>query len=101
MNTVASDLDTVIDLLKEHMDEIKQYSVEQIAIFGSFTRGEAGNDSDLDILVDLQRKTLRDYMGLKFYLEEITGRKVDLVMKENIKPALRQSILSEVINVEN
>lgn len=43
--------------------------------------------------------TFKNYMGLKFYLEEIFGRKVDLVIIENIKPMLKESILREAVYV--
>jgi len=99
-NTILT-TNTIINTIKEHMSDIKKFSVEEIALFGSVARGEASENSDLDVLVLMKRKTLRDYMGLKFYLEELTGRKVDLVMAENLKPALRQAILSEVISIEN
>lgn len=92
--------DEIINVIKKNMHHIKAFSVENIGLFGSVARGEARDDSDLDVLVVLSCKTLRNYMGLKFYLEELAGRKVDLVMAENIKPALRKAILSEVVMVE-
>ena len=62
-------------------------------------RGEEKPESDVDVLVEFREgeKTFDHYMDLKFYLEDIFGRKVDLVMKGAIKPRLREPILSEVV----
>ena len=67
-------------------------------MFGSFARGEAKQDSDVDLLVDLDRHTFDRYMDLKLYLEDLLGRRVDLVLSDRIKPALRESILRGVID---
>ena len=70
--------------------------VRKIGLFGSFKRGEARQKSDIDILVLLEKPTFDSYMEVKFYLEDLFGRKVDLVMEEAIKPRLRPYILGEV-----
>jgi uncharacterized protein len=70
--------------------------VRKIGLFGSFKRGEARQKSDIDILVLLEKPTFDSYMEVKFYLEDLFGRKVDLVMEEAIKPRLRPYILDEV-----
>ena len=87
-------------LLRHHEAEIKKlFGVKQIGIFGSFVRGEEKPESDVDVLVEFWEgeKTFDHYMDLKFYLEDLFRRKVDLVMKGAIKPRLREPILSEVI----
>ena len=73
----------------------------KIGIFGSFPRGEEQPDSDVDILVTLQKgkKTFDNFMGTKFYLEDIFKRKVDLVTDVALKPLIREPILNEVIYV--
>lgn len=89
-----------LSLLRLHEQEIKErFGVERIGIFGSFVRGEERPESDVDVLVEFREgeKTFDHYMDLKFYLEDIFGRKVDLVMKGAIKPRLREPILSEVV----
>ena len=73
-----------------------EYGVRRIGLFGSCVRGEEGAESDLDVLVEFDRKTFRNYMGLKFFLEDALGRPVDLVIRESIKPRLRGQILGEV-----
>jgi len=78
----------------------REYSVSKLGLFGSFVRGEATEDSDIDVLVDLKEPTLRHYMGLKFYLEKEFSRKVDLVTQAAVKPLLRPYIESEVVYAE-
>ncbi len=89
-----------LSLLREHEQEIRnRFGVERIGIFGSFVRGEEKPESDVDVLVEFREgeKNFDHYIDLKFYLEDLFGRKVDLVMKGAIKPRLREPILSEVV----
>jgi len=87
----------IIDWLKKHRAELQsRYSVEQIGLFGSWARGEMTPSSDIDILVQLQKRSFDHYMDLKLLLEDTFGRKVDLVMMSALKPRLKEYILSEV-----
>jgi predicted nucleotidyltransferase len=89
-----------IALLRQHEPLIrKRFGVARIGIFGSFIRGEERPDSDMDVLVVFRKgeKTFDNYMDCKFYLEDLFGRKVDLVMREAIKKRLKKPILSEVV----
>lgn len=92
----------IIKKLKEHLPEIKsRFKVEEIGVFGSRIKGKAKKSSDIDILVEFEKgnKTFDNYMELKFYLENLFGCKVDLVLKSALKEELKQYILSEVIYV--
>lgn len=73
--------------------------VAELALFGSFVRGEETPDSDIDLLVELDVKTYDNYMDLKEYLEALLGRRVDLVLKSALKPRLREPILREAVRV--
>jgi uncharacterized protein len=89
-----------LSLLREHEPELKLwFSVAKIGIFGSFARREERPESDVDVLVTFQegKKTFDNFMGTKFYLEDIFGRKVDLVTDAALKPLIRDSVLQEVI----
>lgn len=89
-----------IALLRQHEPVIKKrFGVATIGIFGSFARGEERPRSDVDVLVTFRKgeKTFDNYMGCRFYLEELFGRKVDLVMKGTIKKQLKPYILGEVV----
>ena len=85
----------IINIIREKMNRIEQYHVTKLALFGSFVRGEQNENSDVDILVEFEKEfeTFDNYMDLKFYMEELFGRKVDLVIFDSIKPALRTNIL--------
>jgi hypothetical protein len=74
-----------------------RFTVQRIGVFGSFARGNAGSGSDVDILVELKEPTFDHYMDLKFYLEDILGRSVDLVLHDAIKPRLKPIIEQEVV----
>ena len=76
------------------------FHVKEIGIFGSFVKGEekTDNDSDIDILITFSKgyKDFFNYMRLKYYLEDLLGREVDLVIKEAVKPRLKERIFREV-----
>ena len=75
---------------------LKRYDVKRAAFFGSFVRGEQKGDSDIDILVEFEgEKSLLDLAGLKIELEEILGRKVDVLTYRSLHPLLRDRILQE------
>ena len=95
-------LEDIINLLRLNNSYIrKRFGVKEIGVFGSYVRGEEGEESDIDILVEFEEgfKTFDNYMELKFYLEELLGIPVDLVSKTAIKPRLKSFILREVIYV--
>jgi hypothetical protein len=76
----------------------ERFHVMELGIFGSLVKGRQRRGSDVDILVtfDKGHKDFFNYMRLKSCLEELTGMKVDLVMKDALKPRLRERILNEV-----
>ena len=87
-------------LLRQHEPIIKKrFGVAKIGIFGSYARGEERPESDVDVLVTFKKgqKTFDHYMDCKFYLEDLFGRKVDLVMKGAIKKRLKEYILRDVV----
>lgn len=89
-----------LGILREHENVmIERFGVKKVGVFGSFAKGEERIDSDVDILVEFKegQKTFGNYMELKFYLEELFGRKVDLVIENAIKPRLREQILKEAV----
>lgn len=94
------ELDSISQLLKTHQTELDQRGVKSLAVFGSVARGEASEQSDLDVLVEFDRPVgLFDFIRLKYYLEELTRRRVDLVTPDALRPALRDSILNEAVYV--
>jgi len=88
----------VIRMIREKQSELAdRFTVVRIGVFGSFARGDARPESDVDILVDLKEPTFDNYMDLKFYLEEVLDHPVDLVIHDTIKPRLKPIIEQEVV----
>lgn len=92
-------------MLKEKIKVIKseiqeEYKIEELGLFGSYIRGEETENSDIDILIKFKSEArfgLVTYYELENLLSEKLGKKVDLVMKDNLKPHLSKYILNEVV----
>ena len=86
--------------LKKHKKEFKKrFGIKNIGIFGSYLRGEAGEMSDIDILVEFEQDVefgLLKFVGIENYLSDLLGVKVDLVEKSALKPGIGRHILKEV-----
>lgn len=92
--------DEILQVLAEHREELKGFGVKSLALFGSVVRGEARPDSDVDILVEFEGPATFDrYMELKFFLEELLGRRVDLATRKALKPRLRPHVEREAVYV--
>jgi predicted nucleotidyltransferase len=75
---------------------LEKHGVKKASVFGSYARGDEGDDSDIDLLVDLPDEySLLDVAGLKVDLEEGLGRRVDLVEYGNIKSNIRDRVLKD------
>lgn len=91
----------ILKLLEANRTKIRNLGVKEIGVFGSVVRGEENENSDVDVLVELEKHTFDSYMNLLFFLEELFESKVDLVMKNTIKPLIKERILSETIYVQS
>jgi hypothetical protein len=91
-------IDEILNALNSNMDYIKKLHVKKIGVFGSFVRGEQTSASDIDILVEFEenQETLDNYMDLKFHLEDLFARRVDVVISNVIKASLKKSIVESV-----
>ena len=84
-------------VLRECLPELREkYGVTTIGVFGSYARGEAGSDSDIDIIVELSRPIGWELVDLSDYLESRLHHKIDLVIKKALHPLIRDAILAEV-----
>ncbi len=92
--------DRILLDLRSHGAALKGMGVRRLGLFGSAARNEATETSDLDFLVELDRKTFDSYMDVKEFLENQFSRRIDLVIAENVKPHLRERILREAIYAE-
>ena len=89
---------SVIQKITNMRRELTQrFTVKRIGVFGSFARGDRRAESDVDIIIELAEPTFDHYMDLKFRLEEVLQRPVDLVMADTVKPRLKPIIEREVI----
>ena len=85
------------NILKNHKDILaRRFHLKDMGVFGSFARGEETPASDVDILVEFSEPIGWEFIELKEYLEDILGRRVDLVTKNALKKQLRDEILEEV-----
>jgi uncharacterized protein len=88
----------VEDIESRVISVLRRHGVKKAGLFGSYVRGEAGKESDIDILVEVDDdKSLLDFAGIKVEIEESIGKKVDLVEYSTIKPVLRDKILKEQV----
>ena len=90
----------ILKAIAEHRDIIRSFGVSQLALFGSGARDERTKTSDLDFVVEFDKKSFDGYMDLKFYLEDLFNCSVDLVPINTIKPRLRETILGESVYAE-
>ena len=88
------------DILKKLSDLkpilLRDYSVMQIGLFGSFSDDSYTEDSDIDLLVEFEKPIGWKYFSLEIYLENIFGRKIDLVSKSALKEQIKDRILNQV-----
>ena len=88
----------VLQLLREHADELAEHQVAKAALFGSVARGEATTQSDIDILVEFRQPVgLFEFVRVKRLLTSILGRPVDLVTPDALRESMRTQILAEAL----
>ena len=91
----------VLETLRTHESELRLLGVSHAAVFGSLARGEAGADSDIDVLVELDEDRpmgIFEYARLKLYINEILDGAGDVVNRRTLKPLLRDNILRDAIH---
>jgi uncharacterized protein len=95
------DFEKIRDVLSDKKEFLRnKYRIKEILIFGSVVRGEEGDISDIDILVDFSAPIgFFAFLELEEYLQQILGRKVDLVSRKALKPKIGERILKEAVPV--
>lgn len=92
----------VIEIIRQHAEEIRARGATALYLFGSTVRGEAGEGSDVDIFIDYDRSakfSLLDLIGLEFYLEDLLGAKADVTTRSSLHPRLKDRIVAEAEQV--
>ncbi len=93
------DVEHILAKLRALKPEIAaRYRVRELGVFGSFSRGEQGEASDIDLLVDFEEGAdLLDLVGLAQFLEEQFHRPIDVVPKRALRAEIRKAVLEEVV----
>ena len=90
--------ESILKALRDNRPILDAFGVVRLSLFGSFARGEAGEDSDVDLLVEFNRPVgLFEFVLLQRQLADIVGHRVDLVTPAALKPQLRERILNEAV----
>lgn len=92
-NTIKSKREAILDIAKK-------YGATKLSVFGSMARGEESPESDVDIIVEMEKgSSLLDIIAIKQDIEELLGRKVDIVTEASISPYIRNTVLKEAVNL--
>lgn len=88
----------LFNALNAHQERLRAYGVKRCGVFGSFARGKQTELSDVDLLVEFEhgKKSFDNFIHLALFLEEMLGRKVELVTPESLSPYIGPHILREV-----
>ncbi|MDY7033751.1 MAG: nucleotidyltransferase family protein [Thermodesulfobacteriota bacterium] len=101
MENMITSKDDIIKRILEEREQLTFLGVASIGLFGSFVRGNQTSFSDIDILVEFtpEKHTFDNFMEVSFLLEEILGRKVEVVTPEGLSPHIGPHILKEIERV--
>ena len=93
--------DEALSVLRTHKQTlVERFGVVQLALFGSFARGESALGSDVDILVRFEGPaTSKSYFGVQFYIEDLLGHPVDLVTDKALRSEFRPYVEREAVDV--
>lgn len=97
MQVAIQNKSMLLSALVENKQKIRSFGVSRLGIFGSFITGKLNNDSDIDLLVEFepQQKSYDNFMDLSFYLEDLLGRKIELVTPQGLSKHIGPHILKQ------
>src|SRR5262249_38656963 len=98
-STPGLDATVILETLSHHLPALRDLGVAKIGLFGSYARGDARLDSDIDLLVYMadEHYSYSDLFDVQAYLQNLFTPKLDLVPEDSLKPRIRTHILDEVI----
>ncbi|MEZ0609264.1 nucleotidyltransferase family protein [Fibrella sp. WM1] len=98
MVTAVQNKQQAFDRIRSHQAELKQFGAIKVGLFGSFVRDEQTADSDVDLVVEFLpgRKKLHSFLDIADYLEELMGRKTDVLTWEGMADFVRKHVVNEV-----
>jgi uncharacterized protein len=92
------DLQTILQKLREHKPELlRKYPISKLGVFGSYARGEANENSDIDIAVEITGPMGLNFVQMADEIEDLFGRKTDVVPLRSIKPQYLESVQRDII----
>lgn len=92
----------ILNTIRTHRLELGKYGIQNVGLFGSYSRGEQTQKSDIDILIDFipEQESFDNYMAVCDYLELLfKNEKVEIVTKNGLSPYIGPQILKEVVYV--
>jgi len=95
------DLQNALETIRAHETDLRRLGVAHAAVFGSVARGEAGAESDIDVLVELDENRpmgIFEYARLKLYINELFDGSSDVVNRRTLKPLLQANILHDTVH---
>ncbi len=98
MNIPVKTKQELIEKIQSGQQQIRDYGVKQIGIFGSFVRNQASESSDIDFFIEFypEQKSFDNFMDLAFYLQNLLGRKIEIVTPQSLSKYIGPYILKEV-----
>ena len=93
--------DEILDVLRRSEPVLRAKGIRHAGLFGSMARGDAGPDSDIDIMIDLDpalELTIYEYVGLKEYIADLFEGPVDVVNRNSLKPYVAKAAIRDVID---
>jgi len=90
----------ILDFLRQHKQEMHdRFGVVKIGLFGSYARGSAREDSDIDVAIEMSTYSADGYFGALHLLEDNFQKRIDLGIESNFKPLLKSYVMKEIIYV--
>jgi len=88
--------DEILDAIRKHRDTLLKYKVREIGLFGSIVKGEQEDRSDIDLIVDFEEPTVENFMGLSSFLENLFGKKVEILTPAGVDSIRMNHIKEEI-----
>ena len=86
----------IMKVLGKHADILEKYKVKRIGLFGSYVRGTQTDKSDIDFLVEFKQPSFDNFMDLVFSLEDLFGKKIELITNNSLSPHIKPYVEKEV-----
>jgi len=101
MNTAVQNKQSLLSLLKANGHKLRSFGVLNMRLFGSFITGEIHQGSDVDLLIefDPKQKSYDNFIDLSFFLEDLLGRRVEIITPQSLSKYIGPNILKQVENV--